>query len=74
MAKAVHLWVRIPLGGVVSETKARRWLGICVLAAAVSTPFWPMQGLSQGEAPSRKEAFGDLLWALLNSREFLFSH
>ena len=37
-----------------SETKARRWLGICVLAAAVSTPFWPMQGLSQGEAPSRK--------------------
>ncbi len=24
-------------------------------------------------APSRKEGFGDLLWALLNSREFLFS-
>ena len=26
------------------------------------------------DAPSRKEAFGDLFWALLNSREFLFSH
>ena len=26
------------------------------------------------DAPSRKEAFSDLLWALLNSREFLFSH
>jgi hypothetical protein len=25
-------------------------------------------------AASRKEAFSDLLWALLNSREFLFSH
>ena len=26
------------------------------------------------DAASRKEAFSDLLWALLNSREFLFSH
>ena len=26
------------------------------------------------DAPSRKEAFSDLFWALLNSREFLFSH
>jgi hypothetical protein len=26
------------------------------------------------DAPSRKEAFSDLHWALLNSREFLFSH
>jgi Protein of unknown function (DUF1549)/Protein of unknown function (DUF1553) len=26
------------------------------------------------QAPSRAEGFGDLLWALLNSREFLFSH
>jgi hypothetical protein len=26
------------------------------------------------DAPSRREAFSDLLWALLNSREFLFSH
>jgi len=26
------------------------------------------------EAPSRAEGFSDLLWALLNSREFLFSH
>ena len=25
------------------------------------------------DAPSRKEGFSDLLWALLNSREFLFS-
>ena len=37
-----------------SETKARRWLGICVLAAAVATPLWPMRGLAQAEAPSRK--------------------
>jgi hypothetical protein len=26
------------------------------------------------EAPSRAEGFADLLWALLNAREFLFSH
>lgn len=26
------------------------------------------------DAPSRKEAFSDLFWALLNSREFLFGH
>jgi hypothetical protein len=26
------------------------------------------------QAPSRAEGFSDLLWALLNSREFLFSH
>jgi hypothetical protein len=26
------------------------------------------------EAPSRAEGFADLLWALLNSREFVFSH
>ncbi len=37
-----------------SEIKARRWLGICALAAALVTTFWPMQALSQGEAPARK--------------------
>jgi hypothetical protein len=26
------------------------------------------------EAPSRREGFADLLWALLNTREFLFTH
>ena len=26
------------------------------------------------DAPSRREGFSDLLWALVNAREFLFSH
>jgi hypothetical protein len=26
------------------------------------------------QAPSRAEGFADLLWALLNAREFAFSH
>jgi hypothetical protein len=89
MAQAMHLiseetsCARRPRGGNLDKIGGRRVDGSTSCAAS-SWPRWcasRMKGAATALAPiqsagpsARRQAFEDTLWAIFNSKEFLFNH